>query len=262
MADRSFRVVVLEGDFAGLSAAGFPLSLCVRLQQSALKLPDAMWTAKSTAGGFSVSLFWPTVSSQPCYDKKETKKSRRKRKRKTKAKSSAQCEHTSTKTAAKLQSSPAPPTDAHLGPESEAKQNNSLTSTSTQVNMEKGIDLNSCSDVRYDKRGTVHGVTYSIDDREGWTPVIGKRVKKSVPVHPLRRRAPPHVKAALPPSDESTSYDSDDSDCSTDPDHLVIPDHATVNFSIVDGKPGLQVNTRCTRSWTPIAARTRAKLKS
>ena len=125
--------------------------------------------------------------------------------------------------------------------------------------MEKGIDLNSCSNVRYDKRGTFHGVTYSIDDREGWTPVIGKRVKRSVPVHSLRLRAPPHV---LPPSDKSTSYDSDDSDCSTDSDHLAIPDHATVNFSTVDGKPGLQVNTRCTGSWTPIAARTRAKLKS
>ena len=92
--------------------------------------------------------------------------------------------------------------------------------------------------------------------------VIGKRVKRSVPVHSLRLRAPPHVKAALPPSDKSTSYDSDDSDSSTDSDHLVIPDHATINFSTVDGKPGLQVNTRCTGSWTPIAACTRAKLKS
>ena len=127
--------------------------------------------------------------------------------------------------------------------------------------MEKGIDLNSCSNVRYDKRGTVHGVTYSIGDREGWTPVIGKRAKRSVPVHLLRLRAPPLVKAALPPSDESTSYDSDDSDCSADSDHLIIPDHATVNFSIVDGKPGLQVNTRCTKSCTPISARTRVKLK-
>ena len=199
--DRSIRVVVLEGDFAGLSAAGFSLSLCVQLQQSALKLPDAMWTTKSTAGGFSVSLFWPTVSPQPAMTRRKRERERRKRKRKTKAKSSAQCEHTSTKTAAKLQSSPAPPTDAHLGPESEAKQNNSLTSTSTQVNVEKGIDLNSCSNVRYDKRGTVHSVTYSIDDREGWTPVIGKRVRRSVPVHPLRLRAPPHVKGASPPSD-------------------------------------------------------------
>ena len=49
MADRSIRVAVLEGDFASLSAAGFPLSLSLQLQESALKLSDAMWTAKSTA---------------------------------------------------------------------------------------------------------------------------------------------------------------------------------------------------------------------
>ena len=195
MADRSIKVAVLEGDFAGLSAAGFPLSLCVQLQRSALKLTDALWTAKSSAGGFSVSFFWPSVPSQLCYDKQEKKKRRRKRKRKTMAKSSAQCEHASAKTTAELQPSPTTPTDAHLGPESEAKQDNSQTSTSTQVNLEKGIDLNSCSNVRYDKRGTVHGVTYSIGDKEGWTPVIGKRAKRSVPLHLLRLRAPPHVKA-------------------------------------------------------------------
>lgn len=177
------------------------------------------------------------------------KKRRRKRKRNTKAKSSAQCEHASAKTTAELQPSLTTPTSAHLSPENEAKQ----TSTSTQVNVEEGIDLNSCSNVRYDKRGTVHGVTYSIGDEEGWTPVIGKRAKRSAPRHVLRLRAP-HVKDASPP----TSCDSDDSNCSD----LVIPDHANVNFSIVDGKPGLHVSTRCTRSWTPIASRTRAKLKS
>ena len=87
--------------------------------------------------------------------------------------------------------------------------------------------------------------------------MIGRKKKRSVPLHLLRRRAPLHVKANLPSSDESSC--ESDSDCSDS--GLVIPDHATVKFSIVDGKPGLQVNTRCTRSWTPIAARTRAKLK-
>ena len=61
MADRSIRVAVLEGDFVSLSAAGFPLSL--QLQESALKLPDAMWTAKSTADSFSVSLVSPHNSA-------------------------------------------------------------------------------------------------------------------------------------------------------------------------------------------------------
>ena len=43
MADKCIRVVVLEGDFAGLSAVGFPLSLSFQLQQNYLKpcgLPD------------------------------------------------------------------------------------------------------------------------------------------------------------------------------------------------------------------------------
>ena len=88
--------------------------------------------------------------------------------------------------------------------------------------------------------------------------MIGRTKKRSVSLHLLRCRAPPHVEVNLLSSDESSC--ESDSDCSDS--SLVIPDHATVKFSIVDGKPGLQVNTRCASSWTPIAARTRAKLKS
>ena len=54
----------------------------------------------------------------------------------------------------------------------------------------------------------------------GWTPVIGKK-KRSVPLHLLHRRAPPHIEVNLPSSDES-SCESDCSDSS-----LVIPDHVT-----------------------------------
>ena len=110
----------------------------------------------------------------------------------------------------------------------------------------------SCSNIRYDKRDAVHGVSYSIGDAEGWTPVIGRK-KRSFPCiflvveHLLALKLtwrPLVVKVIV--TDSS----------------LVIPDHATVKFSIVDGKPGLQVNTRCASSWTHIATRTRAKLKS
>ena len=80
-----------------------------------------------------------------------------------------------------------------------------------------------------------------------------RRVKRTVPLHLVRRRAPPDVEATLVSSSDSES-DSDSSGAS-----LSIPDHATVKFSIGDGKPGLQVNTRNTRTWTPVAARTRAK---
>ena len=53
MADRPIKVAVLEGDFASLSELGFPLVLSLQLQQSCLRLSDAMWTAKSTNGGWA-----------------------------------------------------------------------------------------------------------------------------------------------------------------------------------------------------------------
>ena len=56
---------------------------------------------------------------------------------------------------------------------------------------------------------------------------------------------------------ESDTESNDTSDTS-DID-LTIPERASVNVSYVDGKPGLLINTRCTKNWTPIAARTRAK---
>ena len=99
-------------------------------------------------------------------------------------------------------------------------------------------------------RGDVHGVTYSIDDKEeAWTLVVGrrsKRPKRSVSLHLLCLKAPPQVKQNLPSSVENDCSGAD----------LVIPDQANVKFSIIDGKPGLQVNTKYTKSWTPIAAHT------
>ena len=41
---------------------------------------------------------------------------------------------------------------------------------------------------------------------------------------------------------------------------LTIPGNAGVNFFHVDGKPGMLVSARCTKHWTPIAARIRARL--
>ena len=257
MANRSIRVTVLEGDFATLSMAGFPLSLCMQLQTSGLKLCDAMWTAKSSAGGFSVSFFWPGVFSKPVIDK-EKKQKRRKRRRKTKANKSVQCGNSGTKGAVETPISANSLVDAHhSSPEFIAKDSSPI-----KDNLNADIDLKSCSNVKYDKRGAVHGVTYTNgNEEEAWTPVVSRRSKKpkrSVPLHLLCLRAPPQVKSNLPSSDDSDSDgDSDGSDAD-----LVVPDQANVKYSIINGKPGLQINTKCTRSWTPIAARTRAKLKS
>ena len=83
--------------------------------------------------------------------------------------------------------------------------------------------------IRYDKRDAVHGVSYSIGDGEGWTPVTGRKKKRFVPLHLLH---PPHLEVNL----MSCETDSDCSDSG-----LVISNHATVNFSIVDGKSAQDV---------------------
>ena len=257
----------MESDFAGLSAAGFPLALSFQLQQNALRLSEAMWTAKSTNSGFSVSFFWPRGNSQ-----QQSVKKRRRRKTKVRSKLGDVNEQSGNKVnVATMTNSEGTPSNAHhVGPEQCSvtpvkESNDSISDTGSnsqactpqQDEQNKPPNLNLCSNVRYDKRGGVHGVTYCTEEGdEGWTPVKRRRVKRTVPLHLVRRRAPPHVKATLVSSSDSET-DSDSSSTS-----LTIPDHATVNFSIVDGKPGLQVNTRNTRNWTPVAARTRAKLKS
>ena len=62
MVNMAIKVVVLEGDFAAISDLGFPFSLSLQLQSFGLKLSEAMWTAKSSSSGFSVSLYWPKPS--------------------------------------------------------------------------------------------------------------------------------------------------------------------------------------------------------
>ena len=64
MVDKTIKVSVLEGDLAQLFALGFPLPLCIQLQLSCLKIDEAMWTARSTPGGFYVNLFWPASASE------------------------------------------------------------------------------------------------------------------------------------------------------------------------------------------------------
>ena len=118
------------------------------------------------------------------------------------------------------------------------------------------IDLLACTNVIYEKRGNVHGVSYQCDstNKSGWTPVVGRRKKKTpLPEHVLRR-FPPHRRAEL----QGVSSDSE----SSGPDEpLQIPESASVEFAVHNSRPGFQVKTRSTMNWTPIASRTRARLK-
>ena len=119
--------------------------------------------------------------------------------------------------------------------------------------VEQAVDLSAWTAIEYEQKDDVHGVKFICDENEGWTPVIGKMSRHKVPTHLLRLRAPPHVRASLPSSDSSAGETSD-SDYSPH-----IPASADVHYSPHSGKPGLQVTTRSTSSWTPISSRTKFK---
>ena len=70
-------MAVLEGDYVDLCGLDLPLSLSLQLQLRDPKLSGALWSAKVSASGFSVSLYWPTA---PAPENAKVKKSRRKRK--------------------------------------------------------------------------------------------------------------------------------------------------------------------------------------
>lgn len=274
MADRAIKVAVLEGDFAAICDLGLPFSLCLQLQSSDLKLCEAMWSAKSSSTGFSVSLFWPYGVST------ERVKSKKKRSRRKRSKASKTNTVTNVATSpvslnefngnARHSDEPVSPNKAQSTKDAnyDSQLQTPVTSlalpletsheTSARVSesdSESEIDLLSCADVIYEKQGDVHGVSYcDSSNRCGWTPVVGRRKKKTpLPEHVLRR-FPPYRRAEL----QRVSSDSE----SSGPDEpLHIPQSASVEFSVHNNQPGLHVKTRNTMIWTPIASRTRARMK-
>ena len=99
------------------------------------------------------------------------------------------------------------------------------------------VDLAQCDSVTYEEREGIPGVQYITDNHEeGWTPVRQLRRGRT------RNR------------DDSVSGDEPDSNT----EDFVLP--VTTRFLTVNGTPGLHFTTRNTKSWTPIAARTRTKL--
>ena len=276
MVDRAIKVSVLEGDFASLSTVGFPLSLCIQLQLSQLKLKEAMWTAKYTNGGFSVNFFWPT--SAPEKVNVQSKK-KRKRKRKSKAKTiivPSSSSLTSQQPAAVIvesqfteKSDDLIPIDAQHGSPSVQKTSSLIRSVDESESLSHCssshpgspshktiLNLETCTEVQYESRDGVHGVSYHVaeEGEQGWTPVVGKRKKRGhVPCFVRRRFPSDHQIQDNPSSDSGSSSDLDLDD--------VIPSRvADVQYKVVDGKPGLSVSTRKTYAWTPIAARTRARM--
>lgn len=254
MVDKTIKVSVLEGDLAQLSALGFPLPLCIQLQLSCLKIDEAMWTAKSTPGGFSVNLFWPAPA--PEKNGAQLKKRRKRKRRRAKARSQVTI------------SSPNPilSSDLPATTSDDIKQPKTIQSPESCIqqkpNEEQVVDLAVCSNINYEVREGIHGVSYHCEDEddEKWTPVVAKKRKRKYAPVPnfIRRRFPPDhpIRQQNGSADSDTDSGSECDLCS------VIPSNSTnVQYSEVDGTPGLSIWTSRTRSWTPIAARTRARLK-
>ena len=137
--------------------------------------------------------------------------------------------------------------------EGEANQTYPSPTTDSESEGEK-VDLKSCLD-HYENRDGVHGVL--VHDERGeqkWTPVYGRR-RKRVRLNEVQlQRFPTHCRPSQPSDTETSSSDSDVP--------LTIPKDAEVKYSVIDGTPGLSIATNRTRTWTPIASRTRARIKN
>ena len=291
MADRAVKVAVLEGDFVALCNLGLPFSISYQLQEKGLKLPDALWTVKSSTSGFSVSLFWPSSLLQH-----ESLKKRKRQRKRGKAKSQSKVkvanqvvlnnkamEEVTGRKSEKFpsrahHSGAVVPTQVEV-----SKSVSPVTIPSTTSDMDplppsnsestpdvdplppsnsesdNSIDLTTCSNVSFETRDGHPGVRFTAeksDKTSEWTPVVGRRKKRpQIPPFVLRRFPPDH------PIHQSHASCSDDTESEED-EELTIPQSANVFFNIVDGTPGLRITTRNTSSWTPIATRTRSKCKS
>ena len=255
------KVAVLEKDFASLSELGLPVSLCLHLQEKNLVLREALWNAKATRTGFSISLFWPAdpPRPQPVFSKTKKRRPRRRcRKRKhvsiqteqQKNKDSTHSEepnNCSNTTAKKT----LVPTDSHASA-SATSDKTSVADNHSEPSSEESIDLATLTDAKYQSVEGVHGITYRnfSTGKYDWTPVVRRR----------RRRK--HHRASNTPSKPSSSSDPD-SDSVLDSLNPADPKVLRIVFACDGRTPGLSVtksNGLCkTRSWTPIAARTRSK---
>ena len=202
MADNTIKVTVLEGVSASLSALGLPLPVCLQLQLSGLKLSEAMWTAKSSSAGFSVSLFWPSLEQQVGGVVTAIPK-RKKRRRRHKAKTCT---------------TPGSPVAHLLAAEvCESKVPQDPTPISTHHDKSSGNQ----------KAESGSGDVVAVDetDDEQWTRVERRRRKKrQVPLRILKRRyRPPDAFATLLKGELDQLTSSDNESLCSSPAHETSP---------------------------------------
>ena len=224
-------VSVLEGPFTVLSEVGVPLPVCISIQSKGLQLDKALWTARQSNGGFSVTFFWPALESNSAQDLNTVvKKKRRRRHKKRKIRQqhkSAEAQH--------LRDSQGSQNDpsAALSTPIVAHQCNPSTSAAVK----EPVDLTTCENVVYEKRDEVPGVKYTLNGSETWTPVVKRK----------RRRS-------------STSSTGDSSSSELD-----VSCSRKVQYQERNGAPGLSIHRRNVK-WTPVvpspvASRTRSRTK-
>ena len=250
MADKNkIRVAVLEGDYANnyLCGLGLPLSLSLTLQTRNLQLSGALWKAKASASGFSISIYWLVLLLK------------RRRQRSPEGGGINVnvrwfLEYLTVKLilnwlsllnlwklVSQIMSTPA------------------LKKCLMAVNLwTKLLVLRSSS---HEVKDGIHGVAYSLNDGEsGWTQwhQLLERSRKTCSYlitldvdFLLIIRSTTHLNLIVTLHLKRMSVAT------------VIPTGANddVHFDMVDNTPGLTVQTRRTRTWTPIATRTRARLK-
>ena len=117
------------------------------------------------------------------------------------------------------------------------------------------INLTKCHSVAYEKVTSMEWYTIPVTTsksgprlwrREGNIMLcIGHRWGLTVP------SSGPVNRVVIPATDDDSPVNP-----------LCIPPHAQVEYVEISSTPGLQIGTRCTRNWTPIATRTRLQSKN
>ena len=124
--------------------------------------------------------------------------------------------------------------------------NESIPSDSESSNSsdtsELDVDLLSCADVCYENKDGIHGVSYLDSSSKSWMDTSCWLEEKEDPTIWIRLTTVPSS-----PSCKAINH--------LIPQPLVIPETSHVKFTIHDRRPGLQVRTRSTMNWVPIASR-------
>ena len=204
MADKPIKVALLEGDFAVLSLLGFPLGLTIQLQQSNFNLADALWTAKSSKSGFSVSFYWPAQVT--------ASKTKRKRKRRKSKQAKAFINAVSASSHKEITSKPDSKVQRELSPPKAEVPNNATHSCAPTENQLESFQQDSDEEV--------------VNDEGEWTVVKRKkprdtgRVSKTL----LKLRAPRHVWENMSSSESSCPSENEVDDAAA-PVSVTTPDH-------------------------------------